>query len=204
MTTPGFTAENAIGPPGGYYMKGASVQAVDGEILRLAQLGPAAPAPAVHSMPNGLELYGNWCGPGHGGHGPPIDAVDEVCCRHDQCYCAEGYLECSCDRDLVASMPGAIADSNTPPDGQAFGLLAMSLFAASPCVCWYEVCYPLPWPPFWDCSDIPVPGLPGLKRCLLPSLATLEAAARERRRPDRTHPNAGRGVGELYRWATLR
>jgi hypothetical protein len=194
MRTPGFTAESAIGPAVGPYRRDPPIGAASGEFLGMAQLGQV-PKQAVSNMPNGVELYGNWCGPGHGGSGPPIDAVDEVCCRHDQCYCEEGYFECSCDRDLVSRMPGAIADPNTPPDGQAFGSLAMTYFAVSPCVCWYEVCYPLPWPPFWDCQDIPVPGLPGLKRCPLPALGLAR---------DVTLPFADRGVVGLDRWATVR
>jgi hypothetical protein len=38
-------------------------------------------------VPKGLKLaiYGNWCGPGHGG-GPCIDMADCLCKRHDLAY----------------------------------------------------------------------------------------------------------------------
>lgn len=169
MTTPGFTAEASLRRATGRYRQVPPAPAVAAELLALAQRGlPVLPSAVQPVAQISLDIYGNWCGPGNSGPDPPIDAVDEVCCRHDQCYCEDGYFECSCDRDLVASMPAAIADSSTPPEGAAKGLAAMLFFAASPCLCYYEVCYPLPWPPFWDCSEIPVPGLPGLKRCLLP------------------------------------
>lgn len=47
-----------------------------------------------------LPVYGNWCGPGHGG-GTPIDALDQACMHHDKCYQARGYFRCSCDQQLI-------------------------------------------------------------------------------------------------------
>jgi hypothetical protein len=46
-------------------------------------------------------LYGNWCGPGCSGPGPPIDDLDRCCQIHDTCYDARGWGACSCDRDLM-------------------------------------------------------------------------------------------------------
>ena len=170
MTTPGFTAEASVAGRAGHHRQANRELVGAGEPLVLAQsVSQVSPSPGLQSLPNGLEVYGNWCGPGHGGSGTPIDAVDEVCCRHDQCYCEDGYLDCSCDRDLLADMPSAIADPDTPAKGRVAGLGAISFFSISPCVCWTEVCYPVPWQwPPWDCSSVPFPGIPGLKRCLLP------------------------------------
>ena len=104
-----------------------------------------------------LEIYGKYCGPGHGDPSgcSPDDEVDAVCCRHDKCYNKRGYLDCGCDRDLVISMPGAIA--NTPSaEGKAWGAAVMAFFAVSPCFC--EVCDPI----FGYCVDIPMVGTPKL------------------------------------------
>jgi len=108
-----------------------------------------------------LDLYGNWCGPGQSGPGAPVDRVDQVCCRHDRCYSSRGYFDCKCDRDLIAAMPAAIADSRTSAAGRAFGAAAAVTFAALPCLC-HEKCFP-----FFGCAKIPppIPGIPGLKLC---------------------------------------
>ena len=50
-----------------------------------------------------LPIYGNWCGPGHGG-GDPIDVIDTACRKHDLCYARRGYFDCSCDRALIADI----------------------------------------------------------------------------------------------------
>jgi Phospholipase A2 len=47
-----------------------------------------------------LPIYGNWCGPGHGG-GAPIDIVDGTCMIHDHCYADRGYFDCECDAELI-------------------------------------------------------------------------------------------------------
>ena len=54
----------------------------------------------------------------------PIDPVDRVCQLHDQCYDQRGYLDCSCDRDLVARMPAAVVHPATPPAGKVAGAAA--------------------------------------------------------------------------------
>jgi hypothetical protein len=165
MTTPGFTAEASLARARGHYRQVPLAPVAAAEFLALAQLGLPDVLSTAQPVARRIDRHGNWCGIGHSGPGPPIDAVDEVCCRHDQCYCEDGYLECKCDRDLVAAMPGAIADSDTTAEARAYGLAAIALFTVSPCVCWREVCYPWPgWPPY-RCSDVPVPGLPGLKIC---------------------------------------
>jgi hypothetical protein len=150
VTTPGFTAETSLYRARGHYRQISYTPAAGAELLRLAV----------------LPTHGKWCGDTRSGPGIPEDAVDEVCCRHDQCYCENGDLECKCDRDLLADMPAAIADPETTAGARAYGLAAIAFFAVSPCVCWREICYPNPftWPPY-SCSEIPVPGLPGLKVC---------------------------------------
>ena len=165
MSTPGFTAEASLARTRGHYRQVSLAPAAAAEFLGLAQLGlPELPFP-TQPVARRIDYHGKWCGIGNSGPGTPIDAVDEVCCRHDQCYCENGYLECECDRDLLAAMPGALADPDTTAKARAYGLAAIGLFTVSPCVCWHEVCYPWPdWPPY-RCSDIPVPGLPGLKIC---------------------------------------
>lgn len=67
--------------------------------------GFGAASPRIVPASGGLPIYGNWCGPWHGG-GRIIDAV---CREHDLCYDREGYFDCGCNRDLVNAMPGAIA-----------------------------------------------------------------------------------------------
>jgi hypothetical protein len=150
VTTPGFTAEASLRSARGPY-RGAFLVLAAAEALRLAQ---------------GIPIYGNWCGPGHSGPGTPVDAVDEVCCRHDQCYCERGSLDCSCDRELIANMPGAIADSSTSAGGRVAGLAATAFFAVDPlCLC-HRLCVPI-----FGCTSapFPVPGIPGpLKLCRPP------------------------------------
>lgn len=160
MSTPGYTALASLGRVLGHRQD------------RYAPAARTVPAPshAVEAAA-GIEVYGNWCGPGHTGPGTPVDAVDEVCCRHDQCYCERGELDCSCDRDLIRRMPAAVADPGTSAKGRAVGAAAAALFAADPfCLC-HRICGPIPFPPFWDCTGapFPVPGIPGpAKLCPFP------------------------------------
>ncbi len=92
------------------------------DIAALHAQGPAV-ARAVDTAQSALlslDLHGNWCGPGHSGPGAPVDPVDQVCCcRHHRCYSSRGYLDCKSDRDLIAAMPRAIADSRTTAAGRA-------------------------------------------------------------------------------------
>ena len=176
MTTHGFTAEASLNWGIGHHPRARWVSSDAGERLGMAQLGlPALPFPVqpvqlVPASPISGQIYGNWCGEGYGS-GIPWDKVDQVCCRHDKCYCTRGDLDCSCDRDLLADMPGAIADPDTPPLGRAAGALIMDIFASWPfCLC-HRICHPS-FPDFWnlDCSraPFPVPGLPPLKICQFP------------------------------------
>jgi hypothetical protein len=79
-----------------------------------------------------LPVYGNYCGRGHGdrtGNTPPVDAVDAVCREHDLCYARLGDFDGRCDRDLVESMPSAIA-STPSPVGKKVGILTMLYFSS--------------------------------------------------------------------------
>lgn len=49
----------------------------------------------------GMPIHGNWCGPGHSGPDAPIDTLDSLCQKHDNCYGSRGYFACSCDAELV-------------------------------------------------------------------------------------------------------
>lgn len=52
------------------------------------------------SIQAGVPIWGNWCGPGHGG-GVAVDVLDSICRTHDRCYGSRGYFACSCDRAIV-------------------------------------------------------------------------------------------------------
>ncbi|KGP71050.1 hypothetical protein [Pontibacillus yanchengensis] len=48
-----------------------------------------------------LPVWGNWCGPGHGG-GTPKDDLDRACMYHDKDYAKYGYFDCDSDFRLIA------------------------------------------------------------------------------------------------------
>jgi hypothetical protein len=78
-----------------------------------------------------LPVYGNYCGPGHDDHTgktPPVDAVDAVCREHNMCYRRLGSFDSRCDRDLIKSMPAAIA-STPSAMGKKAGSLALLYFS---------------------------------------------------------------------------
>ena len=94
--------------------------------------GSGIPSARIVPASGGLPIYGNWCGPGHGG-GPTINAVDAVCREHDLCYDREGYFDCGCNRDLVEAMPDAIARTQSWK-GKLAGTVIGALFSSTPCV----------------------------------------------------------------------
>lgn len=67
--------------------------------LLLVLAGPAAAEGFV-------LIHGNWCGfrnkegPGNSSL-PPVDALDEICMRHDQCYDIPDVDTCTCDLELM-------------------------------------------------------------------------------------------------------
>jgi hypothetical protein len=95
----------------------------------LAKIG--SPDNQITPQQLSLPFYGNYCGRGHGdptGNTPPIDAVDAVCREHNRCYRLLGDFDRRCDRDLIESMPSAIA--RTPsPIGKKAGVLALLYFS---------------------------------------------------------------------------
>ena len=81
--------------------------------------------------PLSLPVYGNYCGVGHGDptfETLPVDAVDLVCREHDRCYGLLGDFDERCDRNLIETMPNAIALTPTPLGKQA-GLLTLLYFS---------------------------------------------------------------------------
>ncbi|MEY8750437.1 hypothetical protein [Alkalicoccobacillus gibsonii] len=48
-----------------------------------------------------LPVWGNWCGPGHGG-GATKDYLDAACKQHDLDYAKHGYFHCVSDMKLIA------------------------------------------------------------------------------------------------------
>ncbi|HWP93360.1 MAG TPA: hypothetical protein VNN20_14295 [Thermodesulfobacteriota bacterium] len=110
-----------------------------------------------------VPVYGNYCGPGFGdptGNTPPIDAVDAVCREHDLCYGRRGYLDCQCDRNLIAYMPGAIARTSSV-SGQIAGTAIMTFFSTTPCLCRNRICVPIPFVGA-SCSTVTLPGYGGI------------------------------------------
>ena len=177
VTTPGFSAEASLRPTQTTYQS-ETKRADLRPKFRPAQLtntvgialGPGAsvdPRATAEVGPRALSIsipvYGNWCGPGFGGPDPPIDAVDQVCCRHDKCFGDRGFDDCGCNRDLLVRMPEAIASPGVSAAGRAAGAGIMAALSLAPCLC-HRVCVP-----FFGCRDLPgpggVPGIPGLHLC---------------------------------------
>lgn len=75
----------------------------------------------------GLPVYGNWCGPGHGG-GTPVDAVDAACQTHDNCYGDRGYFDCQCDDQLVQQLNQALNSGTVGPYGRFMGRIVRNWF----------------------------------------------------------------------------
>ena len=147
MRIPGFTAEASFNDKNAFYMHEETSLSAS---MATYQITPQA----------GLPIYGNWCGPGHGG-GPAIDAVDAVCKAHDECYNRNGYKHCGCDRALVFNMPSAIIRTSSTA-GKAAGTAAAAFFAATPCLCYISAPYPCG---VKMCKKLGVPYPCGVKTC---------------------------------------
>lgn len=91
-----------------------------------------AASPSGVSPQNGIPVWGNYCGPFHGGSGLPIDVLDSYCQMHDRCYAELGYLNCVCDATLVALINNNLdkMSSNARPVAIAIS----AYFTVSPCV----------------------------------------------------------------------
>jgi hypothetical protein len=162
MAIPRFTAESSLSMIGEHYLRPRLRPAAGLEPLGVAQLRGSVEARPLQRLPDGLEYYGNWCGPLHGS-GPTIDAVDRVCCLNDHCYDDRGYLDCSCDRDLIRGMRRARANPYVSPEGRYKASQAADFFRVTPCLC-NRMCFP-----WFGCVRVPpVPGIPLLKECVPP------------------------------------
>ena len=81
-----------------------------------------------------IPVYGNWCGPGHGG-GAEIDDIDEACHIHDNCYDARGYFNCACDGELLVNIVNALSTGVVASSsGNRMARAMFAYFSASPCV----------------------------------------------------------------------
>ncbi len=74
-------------------------------------------------------LHGLYCGWGDKTGGnysvSGVDALDEACKRHDQCWGQRGLMTCSCDKTLAAEAAAVAADSRVPGGvRQTAGLVA--------------------------------------------------------------------------------
>lgn len=73
-------------------------------IIRLFVLGVLA-WPSVSAAQMSVPVYGNWCGPNHpitpSLAGPPLNALDAACMRHDYCTAARGRFDCGCDLTMM-------------------------------------------------------------------------------------------------------
>lgn len=148
MSLPGFAAEASLGNKISFY--------------RTEDYGVQKISSNNHQIVPQLSLpfYGNWCGPGHGG-GAAIDAVDAACRAHDHCYSQRGYSDCLCDRNLIKSMPDAVARTPTAK-GKAAGVAIGAFFSQFPCICRKRACVKIPFIGK-RCSTVPIPGRGG--RC---------------------------------------
>ena len=64
-----------------------------------------------------LLLHGNYCGPGNR-PGPPVDALDAACMRHDACMPAKGLPSCDCMTRLQHEAEAVAHNPAEPPDVQ--------------------------------------------------------------------------------------
>ena len=118
---------------GGASTTSALYPVVENSVPVASELAKTLGLPEDQITPQQLSfpVYGNYCGFGHGdptGNTPPIDAVDAVCREHNRCYRLLGDFDRRCDRDLIESMPSAIA-STPSPIGKNAGLLALLYFS---------------------------------------------------------------------------
>ena len=61
-----------------------------------------------------FPIYGNWCGPDHPKartNPEPIDRTDLACQHHDKCYEKNGYLNATCDDNLITELKSFIPDN---------------------------------------------------------------------------------------------
>ena len=80
-----------------------------------------------------LKVHGNYCGPGQSGPGAPVDKLDELCQKHDNCYGERGYFACSCDRELQGDIILNSAKFKTKEERAAAAAI-FAYFSNAPCI----------------------------------------------------------------------
>lgn len=70
-----------------------------------------------------LPIWGNWCGPGHGG-GPAKDTLDAACKQHDLDYGKYGYFDCDSDIRLIAAISGSYSQMDFLEQQMAHAVVA--------------------------------------------------------------------------------
>lgn len=93
-----------------------------------AEAGDGTQGPASRLS---FPVWGNWCGPGHGG-GQPKDTLDRLCMRHDKCYASRGYFDCYCDAVLKAEIRRYSSRMGTRERAVAAAITVV--FSVTPCV----------------------------------------------------------------------
>lgn len=78
----------------------------------------------------GMPVWGNWCGPGHGG-GIPNGVLDSLCMTHDLCYGQLGYFSCTCDKGLLKGISASYIFMKSD-EKRAANLIA-AYFTIAPC-----------------------------------------------------------------------
>ncbi|RCK69952.1 hypothetical protein DT076_08035 [Desertihabitans brevis] len=103
-----FTTTDADGRPV-FDAEAAAAAGASPEVLEAGRLVPAAGRIGAATTAgelrtaDGIPVWGNWCGPGHGS-GEPVDTLDTLCMHHDLCYRERGYFDCACDARLKAEI----------------------------------------------------------------------------------------------------
>lgn len=80
-----------------------------------------------------LPVWGNWCGPKHGG-GEAVDTLDAICRDHDHCYANEGYFDCDCDQKLLDAIDAKRGEMGFKE--AAMAIVIYEYFVRSPCKWW--------------------------------------------------------------------
>jgi hypothetical protein len=82
-------------------------------------------------------LHGVYCGYGNKDASyqtPGVDALDEACKRHDQCWDSRHQLSCICDRTLAAEALAVSAQGDVPAAVREKAGTVASFFASTGCI----------------------------------------------------------------------
>lgn len=132
-----------------------------------------------------LANHGNWCGANNTRSDPnyPVaDKVDAICREHDLCIQRNHGHDCSCDRNFMNQMAGAMVAPGVGARGRAYATAARHVFRGKPCFCDVRVLdreirvpgvggvcgNPVPGIPIPRVPSIPIPRLPSIPRPRLP------------------------------------